>query len=296
MMTGPQDHGLIFRQDYFDDSAALAALVDLLRDIFSIDVSLQDQFGGPDRSSMPFAYFNDAGLCVANFTAFAMPVIINGRHVKAVGFQSGAVRPEWRGRGLYRDLMKKAFAWTNDQGFELGLLLTSKPALYEPYGFQTAPQYCFVGAPPAMLPSLPPATALNLPADGAIIKSMLLQRSPVSQHFAVTRQMEMFLLNACFDPDIRLSKLARDDAVIAWELEGSCLKLLDVVGQSIPSLAPIIAGLHVNPNQVEVCFPTDLLDWEGTATPYQSHTVLMMRGAVAGDISQAIMLSPMAEF
>lgn len=295
-MAEPGDHGLSFRQDYFGDPAGWTALVDLLQDIFSIDVSLLDQFGGPDPSSMPFGYFNDAGVCVANFSAFSMPVVINGRPVKAAGFQSGAVRPEWRGRGLYRDLMRRAFAWTDAQRFELGLLLTEKPALYEPYGFRTIAQHCFVGEPPSVLPEQPPAATLALPGDGEAIKSLLLRRTPVSQRFAVTKQMEMFLLNTCFDPDIRLSRLAKEDVVVAWKLDGSCLRLLDVVGQSIPSLASIIAGLRVAPDRIATCFPADLLDWAGAATPYQGYTVLMMRGAVADDITEPVMLSPMAEF
>jgi predicted N-acetyltransferase YhbS len=294
-MAAPRDSELAFRQDYFGDPAAWAALVDLLRDIFSIDVSLQDQFGRPDPSSMPFAYFDDTGVCIANFSAFSMPVVINGREVKAAGFQSGAVRPEWRGRGLYRELMRRAFAWTDEQGFELGLLLTDKPALYEPYGFQTIPQHSFVGAPPTSVPGVAPATTLALPADGATIRSMLLHRVPVSQRFAVTQQTEMFLLNACFDQDIRLSRLATDDVVVAWKFDGARLRLLDVVGQSMPPLALIIAGLGIRPDEIEVCFPTDQLDWEGVATPYQSYTVLMMRGRMAG-ISEPIMLSPMTEF
>jgi predicted N-acetyltransferase YhbS len=295
-MAGPEDHGLIFRQGYFGDPAGWAALVDLLQNIFSIDVGMLDQFGGPDQSSMPFAYFDEAGTCIANFSVFSMPVVIDGKEVEAAGFQSGAVRPEWRGRGLYRDLMRREFAWTETQGFELGLLLTSKPALYEPYGFQIVPQHSFAGTAPADLPNATPAINLALPADGAAIKSLLVRRVPVSQRFAVTQQVEMFLLNGCFDPEIRLSRLQAYEAVVAWKLEGGCLKLLDVVGQTMPPLAAIIASLGVRPDRIEVYFPTDQLDWKGIATPHQGHTVLMMRGPAAARISGPIMLSPMAEF
>jgi GNAT superfamily N-acetyltransferase len=295
-MAAPHDDRLTFRQDYFGDPAAWTALVDLLRDIFSIDVSLLDQFGRPDPTSMPFGYFNDAGLCVANFSGFSMPVVINGREVKAAGFQSGAVRPDWRGRGLYRDLLNRAFAWTDSQGFELGLLLTDKPALYEPYGFRTVPQYCFEGEPPPALPVYPPAATLALPGDGEAIKSLLLRRTPVSRLFAVTTQMEMFLLNGCFDPEIRLSRFDAEDVVVAWKFDGTSLRLLDIVGPSIPPLASIISGLGIAPRRVEVCFPTDRLEWTGRPKVFESYTVLMMRGAAADELGAPVMLSPMAEF
>ena len=51
---------LTFRQDYFGDPAAFAGLVALLHETFGIDVSLQDRFGGPDPTSMPFAYFDES--------------------------------------------------------------------------------------------------------------------------------------------------------------------------------------------------------------------------------------------
>ena len=145
MAAAEPNNGLTFRQDYFADPAAWAGLVALLDDTFGIDVGIQDRFGGPDPSSMPFAYFDEGGVCAANFTAFSMPMMIAGRPVKAAGFQSVAVRPQWRGRGLYRDLMNRAFNSCDAQGFELGFLLTDKPSMYEPYGFKVLPQQRSLG-------------------------------------------------------------------------------------------------------------------------------------------------------
>jgi GNAT superfamily N-acetyltransferase len=59
-----------------------------------------------------------------------MPLVVNGRVVRAAGYQSGAVRPDYRGQGLYRTLMKRAFDWAERGGFEAGILLTDKPGLY----------------------------------------------------------------------------------------------------------------------------------------------------------------------
>jgi GNAT superfamily N-acetyltransferase len=292
-----QQFGLTFRQDYFADPVAWAGLVDLLRDTFSIDISLQDQFGGPDPTSMPFGYFDSDGRCVANFSAFSMPLMINGRSVKAAGYQSGVVRPEWRGRGLYRDLMQRAFARTKAEGFELDILLTDKPALYERYGFKTVPQRIFAGPPPKMTGRFPRARPLSLKDAGDLdlLKTLLQSRVPVSQRFAVAGQMEMFHLNACFDPDIRLTLVAYT-TVVAWKFDGRVPRILDVVGITIPSLATIQSALGIPSSRIEVCFPPDQLDWQGMAESYQGHTSLMMRGEAADDIGGPIMLSPMAEF
>jgi GNAT superfamily N-acetyltransferase len=292
-----QQYGLTFRRDYFADPAAWAALIDLLQDTFSIDIGLQDQFRGPDPASMPFGYFDETGRCVANFSAFSMPLVINGRLIKAAGYQSGAVRPDWRGRGLYRDLMQRAFARTKAEGFELDILLTDKPALYERYGFRTFPQHVFVGPPPETAGPLPPARHLSLqdPGDLRLMKTLLQNRAPVSRRFAVVRQMEMFHLNACFDPDIRLTLVA-DTTIVAWKFDGGTLRLLDAAGATIPPLAAILSALDLRAERIEVCFPPDRLDWDGTPEPYQGYTSLMMRGNAADNINGPIMLSPMAEF
>ncbi|MDE1996964.1 MAG: GNAT family N-acetyltransferase [Rhizobiaceae bacterium] len=290
-------HGLTFRQDYFADPAAFRALATLLHDTFSIDISLQSAFCGPDPSSMPFGYFDADGRCVANFSVFSMPLVIKGRKVKAAGYQSGAVRPEWRRRGFYRDLMQRAFAYARADGYELDILLTDKPALYERYGFRTIPQHVFVGPPP--VPAMTGLTAKRLSLQGAadldVMKRVLLTRAPVSRRFAVAGQMEMFHLNACFDAGIRLT-LVDEKTIVAWKYEGATVRLLDIAAATIPPLGEILATLEIQPQRVEVCFPTDRLGWTGTPEPYQGYCALMVRGDAAGFIDGPIMLSPMAEF
>lgn len=292
-----QQHGLTLRQDYFADPAAWNALVDLLQDTFSIDINLQAAFGGPDPSSMPSGYFDGDGRCVANFSAFSMPMMINGRAIKAAGYQSGAVRPEWRERGLYRDLMQRTFERTAAEGYELDLLLTDKPALYERYGFRTLPQHVFIARMPKLQKSDRTARQLSLdaPDDLRLVKTLLQGRQPVSDRFAVIRQMEMFLLNACFNPAIRLTALG-DEAVIAWTFDGATFWLLDVAGTAIPSLSTILSALDLEPDRIEICFSPDRLDCDVSVEPYEGYTMLMARGKAADDIAEPILLSPMAEF
>jgi GNAT superfamily N-acetyltransferase len=292
-------HGLTFRQNYFGDPAAWAALVALLEDTFGIDVGIQDRFGGPDPTSMPFAYFDENGVCVANFSAFSMPVMIDGRLVKAAGFQSGAVRPQWRGLGLYRDVMNRAFGWCDEQGFELGLLLTDKPSLYEPYSFKVLPQQRFVGAPPpleAKHAGVSRALSVENSGDAALIRQVLRERIPVSSVFAVAVQAEMFLLNSVFDGDVRLSYLQDHQAIVAWKAEGASFQLLDIAGKTIPPFAAILSALDQRPDRVAACFPPDRLDWQGKPEPFASDTSLMVRGDAADSLSGPVMLSPMAEF
>lgn len=299
MTAATGSHGLTFRQDYFADPADWAALVALLQDTFGIDVSIQDRFGGPDPSSVPFAYFDEDGTCAANFSTFSMPMMIDGRLVRAAGFQSGAVRPQWQGRGLYRDLMNRAFNWGDDQGFELGILLTDKPTMYEPYGFRILPQQRFLGAPPPLELKLADTSrelSVDNAGDVALIRQVLRERVPVSSVFAVAAQAEMFLLNSVFDPDIKLTYLDPFEAVIAWKSDDASFQLLDIAGKAIPAFAQVLAALDQKPDHVEVCFPPDKLDWQGLPELLDSDVSLMVRGEAAARLSGPVMLSPLAEF
>ncbi|MGV3551357.1 GNAT family N-acetyltransferase [Rhizobium sp.] len=289
---------LELRSGCFSDRASFLALADLLRDAFGIDISLLDRFGGPDLTAMPFGYFDKDGRCVANFSAFSMPLTVDGKSVRAVGYQSGAVRPEYRGKGLYRDLMQRAFAWSDAQGFEAGLLMTDKPALYTHYGFASVPQHCFRGSVPTMTGAANSRLiSLDDLTDIALVTAILKARSDVSECFAVREATRTFLLNACFDPDIRLSHLPEHHALAAWKQEGGVLQLLDVAAERMPSLDAVVAALGVVADTIEVLFPPDRLSWSGTPVAYKGACDLMVRPSSTGAIpSRPFMLAPSMDF
>ncbi len=291
--------GLTFRKNYFDDPASLQGLSKLLQDIFGIDIGILQQLGGFDPSSMPFGYFDDTGRCVANFSAFSMPIIIDGEGVNATGYQSGAVRPEFRGKGLYRELMQEAFSWAEMSGSDTGMLLTDKPSIYEKFGFKTLPQYKFCGPMPDFKSIGGQSRQLGLTQaeDLVIIKRAFDTRQPVSKRFSVVRQKEMFLFNASLDPLITLSYIPDLQAVIAWKVKkDSCFVLLDIVAPTIPALRDILSNLNPLCENLEVHFPTDLLGWKGDAVTYQSTCSLMISGRSEGRLAEAGMLSPLADF
>ena len=132
--------------------------------------------------------------------------------------------------------------------------------------------------------------------DVALIRLMLRERVPVSSVFAVAAQVEMFLLNSVFDPDVCLSYLEEHEVIVAWKAEGASFQLLDIAGKTIPSLANILSALDQRPDRIEVCFPPDKLGWKGTSEPFVSDISLMVRGEAADLLSNPVMLSPMAEF
>ncbi|MCR6500710.1 GNAT family N-acetyltransferase [Shinella sp. CPCC 101442] len=294
----PDRKGLVFRTDYFGDAAAWRALAAMLEDIFGIDVTMLDRLGGPDPTSAPFAWFDASGRCIANISAFSMPLVIDGTFVRAAGLQSGAVRPDYRGQGLFRSVMEAALDHCDSEGFEAVALLTDKPTLYENYGFRTLPQHRFAGpAPTGGRVGAMRHLDIARDADVTLLRRLLNARRPVSDRFAPLRQAEMFLFNAALMPDLRLSLLENENTVIAWQSgPDGVFALFDVAGASVPTLADILASLRISPSNALVHFAPDHLDWEGEALADAGDMVLMLRGAENLRPERPFALPPMAEF
>lgn len=106
----------------------------------------------------------------------------------------------------------------------------------------------------------------------------------------------MFLINTELDPDIRISFLEDQQAVITWKMDEGRFSLLDLVAAEIPPLAEILGGLDIASADVEVLFRPDKLDWMGAPQPFESGTVLMLRGLGDDAPHLPAMLSPMADF
>ena len=298
-MKPSTQQALELRQDYFGDKLSLIALSKLLHQIFNIDISLQDRFGGPDPSSMPFGYFDADGRCVANFSVFTMPLTVDGKSIKAAGYQSGAVLPEYRGRGLYQNLMHRAFAWAEEIGHDAGVLHTDKPLLYTRHGFRSIPQTKFCGPLSKTNSSALKSRRLELSNsdDVALMSHLLETRAPISKRFAVLCQKEMFLLNACFDPSIHLTYVEALETLAAWKAGANgTLMLLDVVAPQMSALVDIAAAIQQSFHTVEVYFSPDQLEWNGEPHPYQGTCDLMLMGLDDLERGAPFMLSPMADF
>jgi GNAT superfamily N-acetyltransferase len=299
MEKATDSSGLTFRQDYFADDKAWSALVSLLHDTFGIDLDPLKRLGGADPTSMPFGWFDESGFLAANLSAFAMPLVIGGRQINAAGLQSGAVRPPWRGRGLYRDVTRKALDWCAGQGFEAIVLYTDKPDLYTPYGFRSLPMHFYAGAAPEPLMGVQPARTLDpwTPEYLALLQRALKSRTPVSDALGVCESAAMFLINTQFDPDVRLSWLEDRQAVVAWKVgDDSTFVLSDIIAATIPPLDAIFGSLGIAPSAIEVLFSPDKLGWQGETRLIDGGTQFMIRTDLDIRLAQPAMLSPMADF
>lgn len=289
------DADLQFRFDTAATPLGRRELARLVRDVFEIDVAPLDRLGH-DPSVLSFGWWQDDAL-VANVSLFTMRPRLRGRDVRAFGVQSVATRPEWRGRGLFADLMRRALAHA-DARAELVLLATATPALYTPFGFAPIHERSALGpVVPTDEPSAARALSLDEDADVAVLKDLFARRQPVSDLCAASDHPALFMLKTLEDEDVRLLHLPRLDALVAIETSTpDRLVLLDVVAPTIPPLARIAAAIDPRIEVAEVRLTTDKFGWTPAETTAED-TGTLARGAWPFDDrpgTEPIMLTTMA--
>ncbi len=289
--------GLVFRTHLGTDTAARVALDVLLFEIFKLDLGPLDALDGRDPTCTSFSYFDGKGRCVANASTCALPLVVEGRLVDAMGIQSVAVRPELRGQGLFHDLMQRVLARCDERS-PLALLTTRKPELYERFGFRVVPEHRFVGPAPSPQRGVRPARSLRLKTDIALVKRSLDHRVPVSDLVGLRHHGAMFLMNVAeSQARWRLDHLLDYSAIVVSDTRvPETFRLLDVVANEMPPLAAILGALNLRPERVEICFPPDKLGYAGEAQPAGKTTKLMARGPFADSERRPFMLPPTAAF
>lgn len=286
---------LVFRQAFFDDPAARAAYLALMRAVFELDVAQRDAMFGIDSTCRPFAVFDPEGSCVASVEVLALPLVIEGARCPAMAVRSVAVHEDWRGHGLFRTLMEEALAWCDKISAGPVLLYTEESMLYERFGFRDVPQHKVVGAAPPVSPGFEVRRlSLGLPDNVTLITRLLTDRAPVSDHVAVTGAGILFLTQVAGDENLSLDYAVSLDALIVSRQHNALLTLVDIVAPRIPPLPALLAVLGWAPRRIEILFPPDKLGWSGV--PLRDDTGLMIRGAWPAAFDRPFMLPPTAEF
>lgn len=282
-------HGLNFRFDYSHSSIGLKEVSRLILDVFEIDLSPLDRLGH-DPSVVTFGYW-DGDCLIANVSLYQRRLWLAGEQVTAFGVRSVATRPEWRSKGIFRDLMHRALAYA-DQRSSLIILETDFPDLYRPFGFRQIEEAYFTSsAMPGKSDSRSVELSLDREGDVDLLRSIFARRAPTSFVASACDHPALFLLKAKLTPEIRLFHLPRLDAVVAVEHVPDRLCVLDIVSPTIPPLRDIVRDLGFYGKQVEVRITPDLLSWIPDETK-AADSGYMVRGPFAPE-GQPLMLSTM---
>lgn len=281
---------LHFRSHFAETIAGRDALARLIDDVFSVDVTPLNRLGH-DPSVVPFGWWHGEDL-VANVSLYQRRLWLSGTPTAAFGVQSVAVRPAWRGKGLFRDLMERALAYADERA-GLIILSTGTPDLYAPFGFRPLGETVSTGWQ-MPLPGRTNSRRLSLDddADTALLRDLFARRMPVSLAASACDHPALFMLRTVASPDIALFHLPDLDAVVAiGNADRQPLTLLDIVAADVPSLEAIVSALGHDGGEVRVMLTTDRLAW----TPRETETISnghMVRGAFPPEDS-AFMLTDM---
>ena len=276
--------GLTLRIDDLADPAKRVAWADLLQDIFELDMADFLAFDIWPAGFRAFSYL-DGSVIVANISCKPTPLMIGGRHVMAGELQGVATRPAYRRRGLVRDLMRHVLAYAEGR-YECLFLYTGIPDFYRRFGFRRLDEHRFRGRlslQPGHRPS-PSRCDLSLarPQDVALIRTLFARRQPVSDVLGLIGNEGIFVHTTLMHPDWRLSYLPEQDVLIVWDQPDGIIRLLDIVGSQIPSMAILDAIINPAGDRVEidVLFPPDRLDGSFRPIPQTppDHDILMVRG------------------
>jgi predicted N-acetyltransferase YhbS len=281
---------LDFRSDYALSCEGLSELTRLIYDVFGVDVSPLNRMGHDPRV-VAFGWWLGSEL-IANVSLYERKLWLMGEQVAAFGVQSVAVRPEWRGKGLFRDLMGRALSFA-DARVDLVILATGTPSLYTPFGFRQVKEATF-SADLAGQQTRPGYRLLSLAEDSdiAFLRDIFSRRAPTSFVASACDHPALFMLKAFEAPEIELLHLPNLDAVVAVKgRNGPSMTLLDIVAPSIPSLEEIVSALGYAGERINVHLTPDRFSWAPEEqTPIDNG--YMVRGFFAPE-ARAFMLSDM---
>lgn len=236
------------------------------------------------------------GAPVAHVGVIEIPMMIAGHRRLVAGVHAVCTHPDHRGQGHARAALTQALNWI-DARYDLAILTTEIADFYAQFGFRTVPESVFeIGSLRARgraAPSRPVDEADGRDLDR--VWRLLSRREPVSNVLASLDSGWLFLIDeALASWGLRRLYYAEDlDAVLAFEVHGSTLTLLDIVASRLPTLESVLERVPAEFDRVELLFTPDRV-WSGPVAlrPWDPADRLMVRGEFP--VTEPFMLTPLA--
>ena len=284
---GTQDEELTLRRSFSEDTALSEQLFELLDSVFpgvrEVAQNARALRASWESVSTPFVCF-EQGRAVSHVGVIELSLVLRGVIVKVGSIHGVATLPSYRHQGLFRKTMEAALEHCASR-YETLILTTEHPEYFEPFGFRVVREQVFT----ASVNSEGSVDGFRLidstvDDDIALLHRLLETRLPVSNVLGVVNEKAVF----CFNEGSRPLHYAKDlDVIVCMEIEGTLLKLFDIVGPGIPTLAQIAERLPDHIDEVEICFSPDRLAVDATATPYlldhDGPSYFMVRGPFSSE-------------
>ncbi|MEB3181302.1 MAG: GNAT family N-acetyltransferase [Nostocaceae cyanobacterium] len=278
-----------FTRSFADEpnlSKHLFQLIELVFPEIGITAAAENakKLGAPwETASTPFMKFQD-DIAITHVGVLEIPMRVMGENVTVGGIHGVCTHPEFRRRGYYREVMEEILDYC-DSCYQTLVLTTSQPELYELFGFRVVKEHNFKSKCNST-GSVNGFRLLNFSEekDIKLLQRLLSTREPVSNIVGVVNEKSLFCVNEGRNSLYYALDL---DAIVAMEIEGTKLKLFDIVGTKIPSLAAILSRISQPIEEVEIYFSPERLEVDVEAFPYMyEETVLMVRGVFPAEFEK----------
>jgi GNAT superfamily N-acetyltransferase len=273
---------LQFRRGYYNDPALRAGLNTLVHEVFGgLDFTPWNDLGYAFEEYTPFSYF-DGDRVVANVSASPMNLFVGGEQVAAMQIGTVATLEEFRGQGLIRSLTQRALEhWkvTHPLTFLFANETTSN--FYQQFGFRRVIEHGFTAPAPSLGPPKVPARKLSLDhiPDRVLLRRLADWRSPVSHKLGVYDQTWLLLFHAAVAHPKHLTYIEPLDVAVISVARESTLRLIDVIGETIPPLREIYpyVGSH-KINSIEFGFTPELMGVNNMVSTASDDSLFFVRG------------------
>lgn len=235
--------------------------------------------------STPFVHIDGARV-ISHVGVIELPLILHGQLVRVGSIHAVATHPDSRRRGYYGQLMEEILHHCAPR-YKTLILTTEHPEYFQPFGFRYVQEHLFTvrsrgtsGRNEMRLMNMRDAN------DIALLHRLLETREPVSNVVGVVQEKAIFCFNEGSRP---LHYVPELDVMVCLEQEGIRLRVLDIVGPKVPTLAALLEQMSQPIEEVAICFSADRLAVEAQVTSYifdhDAPTYLMVRGPFAPENS-----------
>ncbi|MDZ5610249.1 GNAT family N-acetyltransferase [Bacillus pseudomycoides] len=274
----------ILSENFFVKEPKKELLFQLFEEVFRIPAQTLQNFesnGFWDTTYKPFSYLQE-GQVIANVSMFSLPMFVNGEQIHAAGIQSVMTHPEYRRKGLMKQLFCKVLQEIDTQ-YECTVLFTEKPELYEPFGFRVVQEHLMTLSYENEQPRLSSLRKLNFydEKDMELIKEIMENSQQLSMEFSTLNYQSSFYFNM-YDAkwNEKLYYSEKLDALIVFEVRDQVLKLFGVFAPILPILDEICAEISESFTEIEFYFYPDELGLEDLRyKEFQSNNYLMVRSS-----------------
>ncbi len=251
---------LTCREGYWDAPERKKAFMDYLVQVFDLDLSLWDKLGFWDDQYRPFSYFHN-DVVVSNVCVYSMDMTVQGRRRRVAQLSAVGTLPEYRRRGLSRQLMQTAMDWASDT-HDCFFLFADEHAysFYKACGFRKVTEFK-TRLSATGIPARPGINQIDMnePHDIQLVYGIAEGRAPVSNMLGVCNaKLLMFWClyglreNVYHIPDL--------DILILYKRAGELVTIYDIVGPTVPTFADIYPYIaDPGDTAVEFLFMTDKL-------------------------------------